>query len=125
MDSAGFAKFKQQRAAKAAATPTIDDQDYAAFVSSMTGQAAERDAGVATTGMPGGREVPDDLDENEVYEAYRDVLSGEAARRQAEATARREKAEREQEIIRHLKIAGGGTSRDHDHLRDRLKDHGF
>ncbi len=116
MDSSpGFTAWKKRRAAKAAA-----DADYEAFTDAMTGRSAELRAGVASTGTPGGREVPDDLDENEVYTAYTDVLSGEAGRRKAEETVRREKIEREEEIVRHVREVGGGMSSSFEHLRGRI-----
>ncbi len=108
---AGFRRWKAKQAAKRATAPTNEDRFYEAYMDAATGRAAERRAGVPTTGTPGGREVPDDLDEAEVYQAYRDVLSGEAGR-QAGATARREKIER------------GGLSSSHEHLRDRLRGFG-
>lgn len=118
-DTEGFRRFKQQRAEKAA-TSTDEDRAYEMFTDAMTGTEAERMAGVASTGTPGGREVPDDLDEAEVYRGYLDVLSGAAGRRKAEETARLEKIEREQEIVRHVREVGGGMSSSFEHLRDRI-----
>lgn len=119
MDSPGFAAFKARRAAKAAA-----DVDYAAYVSSMRGEAAERMAGVPVTGTPGGEDPAEGVPDDRVYAGYISELDGSAARRRSEEAARAELRDREAEIVRHAAQTGGGLSRSHEHLRSRLEGFG-
>lgn len=119
MDTPGFKRFKEQRAKRAA-----DDQDYRDFLSSMTGEQAERDAGRAFPQISGGPDPAENVPDGVVYEQYLDVLSGAAARRQAEATVRRELRDREEETLRHVRQVGGGLSSSHEALRARLEGFG-
>ncbi|PLS87760.1 MAG: hypothetical protein CYG60_00230 [Actinobacteria bacterium] len=75
--------------------------------------------------MPGGEDQAEGVPDTVVYAGYLDQLSGAADRRKAEATVKRELQERQEEVVRHLRQVGGGTSKDHDFLRPRLADSGF
>ncbi|MDP9476237.1 MAG: hypothetical protein M3R38_11255 [Actinomycetota bacterium] len=102
-DTEGFRKFKERRAET---TPkTADDELYERFVSSMTGQDAERQAGVAQHLEPG-VPVPETLTDDAAYEVLLDVISGKAARRQALEDVRRDRAARQEEHRRHAQMMG-------------------
>lgn len=118
MDTPGFAAWKKRRAQRAA-----DDEDYGRFVAAMRGPGGDAN-GRASTGTPGGEDPAEGVPDGVVYEQYLSVLSGEAGRRRAEENARRERIEREDAIVRHARIAGGGLSRSHEHLRERLEGFG-
>ncbi len=100
-DSPQFAAWKRQRAEKAAA-----DVDYQRYVSAMTGQEAERRAGVAHEQIDGGRRVPETLSDDQAYAHYMSVLDGTAARRQAEEDVRQSRRDRAEEWNRHARETG-------------------
>lgn len=100
-DTPSFAAWKKRRAASAG-----DDQDYRDFVSAMTGTSAEAAAGVTHELIPGGAEVPSTLTDDAAFAHYMDVISGRAARRQAEEDVRRDRRDRQQEHARHAQMMG-------------------
>ncbi len=122
-ESKGFERWLQRRAEKAA-SPSTSDRDYRDYVSAMTGQEAERDAGRARHLQPGGPDRTEGLSDDAVYVSYVSELDGSAARRRAEEAARQEARDRQEEVIRHASEVGGGLSRSHEHLRSRLQGFG-
>lgn len=115
MDSPGFKRFKAQRAAKAAA-----DADYEAFTAAMRGPDGDAN-GRAQHLQPGGEDTAAGLSDGEIYRGYLAELDGTAARRRSEENAKRERIEREQEVVRYAKTTDSAAlSRSHEHLRDRI-----
>ncbi len=107
MDSAGFERWKAKQAAKGAATtPKTDDKFYENYLDVATGRAAERDAGRAFPQISGGAEVPPDLTDDQAYQVLLDVVSGRAAKRQALEDVRRDRADRQEEHLRHARLMG-------------------
>ncbi|MDP9477497.1 MAG: hypothetical protein M3R38_17735 [Actinomycetota bacterium] len=120
-DTEGYRRFKAKRAETA---PTTTDRDHQDFVSAMSGEDAERRAGVARHLEPGGPDAAAGVGDDRAYEAYVDEITGAAARRRSEENACQKLRDRESEIVRHASQVGGGLSRSHEHLRRRLQGFG-
>ncbi len=123
-ESKGFERWLKRRAEKGATSPSTSDRDYRDYVSAMTGQEAERNAGRAFDVVPGGVDRAEGVPDDQVYRGYLQELDGTASRRRSEEAARQEARDREQEVIRHASEVGGGLSRSHEHLRSRLEGFG-
>ncbi|MDP9485561.1 MAG: hypothetical protein M3Q49_07190 [Actinomycetota bacterium] len=105
-DGKGFERWLQRRAAKGATTPTGDDDFYAAYVNAATGAEAEAMAGRAYEEIPGGAVVPETLTDDEAYQNLLDVVSGTAARRQAQEDVRQSRRDRAEEWNRQCAETG-------------------
>ncbi len=105
-DTPAFKKFKEQRAAKGAATPTSEDEDYRRFLAAMSGAEGERMAGGAHEQIDGGARVPEHITNAEIYEGFVDMLSGEAGRRRARENVRQDFRDRREELRRHAEEMG-------------------
>ncbi|MDP9477345.1 MAG: hypothetical protein M3R38_16965 [Actinomycetota bacterium] len=53
----GFERWMRRRAEKAAASPSTDDRAYRDYLSSVSGEAAQKNAGRVTSGTPGGPDL--------------------------------------------------------------------
>ncbi len=122
-EARGFERWLKRRAERAT-SPSTSDREYADYVASVSGEQAQRDAGRARHLQPGGPDRTEGLGDDVVYASYLQELDGTASRRRAEESARQEARDREQEVIRHAGLVGGGLSRSHEHLRSRLQGFG-
>ncbi len=113
----GFGRWLARRSAKAR-TNLTDDLAYSAYVAYLDASADAN--GRVHAGEPGGPDLVEDVGDDDIYARYLGVLSGETARKRAEATSRQEKLDKEGEIFRHAQQTGGGLPRNLEHLRDRL-----
>ncbi len=123
-DAFSFERCMRKKAERAAKGPTTTDQDYRDYVAAMSGEQAQRDAGRAFHVVPGGEDPAAGTSDDAVYATYLAELDGSAARRRSEQNARQERHDREEEVIRHASQVGGGLSRLHEALRDRLEGFG-
>ncbi len=123
-ESKGFERWLQRRAAKAATSPSTSDEDYRRYMAAVSGEAAQRNAGRAFDVVAGGVDPAEGVPDDVVYRSYLQELDGTAARRRSEQAARQEACDRQEEVIRHAGLVGGGLSRSHEHLRSRLEGFG-
>lgn len=115
-DGKGFERWLARRAA---APKTSQDEDYARFLSAMSGPGPDRN-GRAEHLEPGGEDSAAGLSDDAIYRGYVSELDGSAARRRSEENAKRELRERQEEVIRHVRQVGGGMSRSFEDLRSRI-----
>ena len=117
--------FERWRAARQAA-PMTDDELYAAAVAEMTGQNAQRVAGIPTTGLddPGRADLSEDSDDAE-YERYLEVLTGRAARRRASAMAVEHAGDVDEKFLQDARLLGHPLPAHLEDRRGELSEHGY
>ncbi len=69
--------------------------------------------------------VEDDPSDEEVWQAYIELQDGTSSRRRALQNARDEQAARESEWVEYCKQSGSPLPTQMEHLRPRLKEHGY
>lgn len=125
----GFEEWKRRQAAKAAADPSLDAA-YAQYKDAALGLTAQERAGVVSDGQPGAPAAVDfsegeGLSDDQAYTEYTEELNGTSARRRAVEAEQRHQRDRENEALRNARLHGYPLPSDLEHLRPKLRDHGY